>query len=120
LALLPPGAPTLAASTSMVSAGGSVTLTWSSLNASSCTASDDWSGTLPTSGSKTVSPSAVGTATYMLSCSNAVGSASTSVVLSVVAAAAPAHSGGGGGIDEVTLLALATFWLIRQQRRRQA
>ena len=40
-----------------VTAGQSVNLTWSSTNASSCTASDGWSGTRPTSGSQAVAPS---------------------------------------------------------------
>jgi subtilase family protein len=119
LALLPPGAPSLTASATSLSEGGSATLTWSSLNTSACTASGAWSGTLPTSGSQSVSPTAVGIATYTLSCSNAVGSASTSVMLSVAAVAPAPHSGGGGAIDELTLLTLSVSWVMRQLRRRR-
>jgi hypothetical protein len=118
LALLPPGAPSLTPSATSVAVGGSVTLTWSSLNTGGCTASGNWSGSLPSSGSQNVSPTAPGTATYTLTCSNAVGSADASVMLSVVAAAPP-HSGGGGAIDGLTLLGLMALWLMRQLHGRR-
>lgn len=119
LALLAPGPPALTASATSVTTGSSATLTWSSPNATSCTASGGWSGTLANSGSQSVTPSTVGTATYTLACMNSVGSsASSSVMLSVVAPA-PAHSG-GGAMDELTLLALAGLWLGRQARQRRA
>ncbi|MDE2150334.1 MAG: hypothetical protein KGJ55_11020 [Gammaproteobacteria bacterium] len=41
-------------------AGGSSTLTWSSSNATSCSASGAWSGAEPVSGSQTVSPTLAG------------------------------------------------------------
>jgi hypothetical protein len=118
LALLPPGAPTLTASAASVTMGNSVTLTWASLNTSSCTASGGWSGTLATSGSQSVSPTGVGTATtYTLTCSNAVSSANSSVSVNVLAVPAPAPShSGGGGFDVLTLVALAGFWLLRRTR----
>ena len=61
-----PGAPaptaTLSASPTTVDAGGVTTLTWSSSNAESCTASGGgWSGTLPGSGSEVVGPLDQGT-----------------------------------------------------------
>jgi Subtilase family len=117
LALLPPGPPKLSSSVSSVTVGGSATLTWSSLNTSSCTASGGWNGSLPTSGSQSVTPSTVGTATYTLTCSNAVGSADSSVNLDVVVPA-PASHGGGGALDEMTLLALVAMYLMRQLRNR--
>ena len=55
-----------------------VTLTWSSTNANSCTASGAWSGTKGTNGSQSVSVPQAGTNTYSLSCSNATSSASNS------------------------------------------
>ena len=55
-----------------------VTLTWSSTNANSCTASGAWSGAKGTNGSQSVSVPQAGTNTYSLSCSNATGSASNS------------------------------------------
>lgn len=81
----PPPRPTatISASTSAVVLGNSVTLTWSSANANSCTASatpteSDWSGAKGASGSQSVSPQAVGTSMYSLTCSGAGGSASAS------------------------------------------
>jgi hypothetical protein len=117
LASVPPGAPTLTLSTSSITVGKSATLTWSSINTSGCAASGDWSGSLASSGSQSVTPSAVGSQTYTLTCSNAVGSASGSVMLSVIAA--PAAHSGGGSIDEVTVLMLLALWLTRETRRRR-
>jgi hypothetical protein len=123
LALLPPGAPTITGPSSQVVVGNPATLTWSSLNTTGCTASGDWSGALAASGSQTVTPSAAGTATYTLTCSNAQGSASSSVMLDVVtmlpATQTPAHSG-GGAFDGWTVGSLMTLWLIRQRRQRLA
>src|SRR5438270_12138541 len=48
----PPPTVSLAASATDVRTDGPVTLTWSSTNASSCSASGAWSGSLATSGSK--------------------------------------------------------------------
>ena len=58
----------LTASASSVVAGSPVTLTWSSTNATSCTASGDWSGAKGASGSETVTPATEGSETYTLSC----------------------------------------------------
>jgi len=106
LAQLPPAAPNLAVNTASVVLGGSATLSWSSINSSLCTATGDWSGTLATTGSAHVTPSAIGTASYTLTCANAVGSAHSTVTLSVVATAPASHSG-GGGFGGGTLLLLA-------------
>jgi Galactose oxidase, central domain len=74
---------TISASPSTVTVNGSVTLTWSSTNATSCTASaspseSDWSGQVTTNGSQPVTPVSVGTITYSLQCSGTGGSASES------------------------------------------
>ncbi|NGZ84265.1 DUF3443 family protein [Duganella aceris] len=61
-------------------------LSWSSANATSCTASGAWSGTKATSGSVTVTPGAVGNFTYSLACSGDGGTANASAALSVTAA----------------------------------
>ncbi|HEV8398076.1 MAG TPA: PKD domain-containing protein, partial [Vicinamibacterales bacterium] len=66
-----------------IAAGQPVTLTWSSTNASSCTASEGWSGTRPTSGSQDVAPTA--TTTYILTCMGIGGAASTSLLVTVTA-----------------------------------
>lgn len=68
----PPLIPTVSvnASPATVSSGSLVTLTWSSTNATACTASGAWSGTRPTAGSEQVGP-LTQSATYSLSCSGA-------------------------------------------------
>ena len=72
----------LSASPISVSSGGSSILTWSSTNATSCTASGAWSGSKATSGSQ--STGALNTSnTYTLSCSGSGGNASQSVTVSV-------------------------------------
>jgi hypothetical protein len=51
---------------------GSVTLTWTSTDATSCEATADWSGSRPTSGSRTISGLTEGRI-YEISCFNAAG-----------------------------------------------
>lgn len=84
-----PPAVTLAASSSSITAGQSSTLTWSSTNATSCTASGAWSGSQATSGSKSVAPAA--TSTYTLTCTGAGGSATANATVTV--------STGGGTLN---------------------
>jgi hypothetical protein len=128
-ALIPPGAPTMSTSASSVVLGSPATITWSSINATSCSASGSWSGSLATSGSKTVTPSAVGTAAYTLTCANASGSsAASSVSVTAAAAAAPqsvataaapqSSSGGGGSFGLGMLLGLGAIGLVRVRRTR--
>jgi uncharacterized protein (TIGR03118 family) len=70
---MPPPAPTitLAVQPTTIVAGQSATVTWSTSNATSCTASGAWSGNEPTSGSMVVTPATAGTSTYTLTCVNA-------------------------------------------------
>jgi hypothetical protein len=77
----------LTATPASISPGGSATLSWSSTNATSCTASGGWSGSKATSGSQTVSPS--GTTTYTLTCSGSSSSASDSETITVAGSSAP-------------------------------
>jgi subtilisin family serine protease len=112
LALLPPAPPAMALSPTAVTVGGSATLSWSSVNTSACSASGNWSGALPTSGSQTVTPTSAGSYTYTLSCSGSGGSNSNSVVLT---ARAVGTGGGGGGFDRLWLLALASALLLRRR-----
>jgi hypothetical protein len=73
--ILPLPTVTLTASPQVVAAGGSSTLTWTSSNATSCTASGAWSGSVGLSG--TQSTGAVGaTTSYSLMCSGAGGASS--------------------------------------------
>ena len=86
----PPPAPTvtITTSSSSITPGQTLTLTWSSTNATSCTASaspseGDWSGTHATSGSQSVTPASVGTINYTLMCTGAGGSGSGAVSATV-------------------------------------
>jgi hypothetical protein len=118
-ALLPqvaPAAPTLTLASSSIAAGSSTTITWSSANTTSCTASGSWSGALATSGSQTVKPTAQGTDTYTLACANAAG-ASPAASVNLTVTAAPS-SGGGGGLDMLSVLGLAGIGAARFFRLR--
>jgi acyl dehydratase len=64
----PAPAVAFSASPTTIVVGGDPTLTWSSTNASFCTASGAWGGRLATSGKQVVSPTA--TSTYHLECTN--------------------------------------------------
>jgi len=80
---------TLSANPTSVQTGGSATLSWSSTNASGCSASDGWAGTKSTSGSESVGP-LQSTSSFTLTCSSSsLGSSSRTVVVSVAAPAAP-------------------------------
>jgi hypothetical protein len=68
---------TLTASPASVSRGGTITLSWSSTDATSCTASGNWFGTRPTAGSESIAIS--NSVTFTLTCSGDGGSASSSV-----------------------------------------
>jgi uncharacterized protein (TIGR03437 family) len=65
----------------IIPAGQSATLTWSSTSAISCSASDGWSGSRPTSGTQRVTPAAAGYYTYTLTCTGSGDTSSQSVVL---------------------------------------
>ena len=67
----------------------SATLSWTSTNADSCTASGDWSGSKPTSGSEDTG-NLTSSKTYVITCTGAGGSASDSVTIYVGAQPVPA------------------------------
>ena len=118
-----PAAPTLTLASSSITMGSSTTLTWSSANNQGCTASGSWSGAQATTGSLTVTPTAVGTDTYTLLCTNHLGaSPATSVTLSVKAAAPTGSPGGGGGgaLGVATLLGLLGMCGERVRRSRRS
>src|SRR3989344_1659175 len=85
----PPGAPTLSlfASPTSITSGGSSTLSWSSTNATSCSASGAWTGSKSTSGSQVVTPTV--TSTYSLTCTGSGGSASQSTTVTVTTTPPP-------------------------------
>jgi len=85
--IVPSVGPTLNlwASPTSISSGQSPTLVWSSPEATSCSPSGGWSGAKRISGSEVVRPTQ--TTTYILTCSNAGGSTTKSVVVTVSAPA---------------------------------
>lgn len=122
LALIPPGTPALSVTPVAVTIGSSATLTWSSINAASCTATGAWSGSQATSGTLTVKLTSGATETYSLTCSNAAGTSSAARVeltnsAALVGNAVP-QSGGGGSIDWLLLAGLAGIGARRGRRAR--
>jgi hypothetical protein len=122
-ALVAPAAPTLKLAATSIPSSSTTSITWSSVNATSCAASGSanavssgWmSGTLSATGSDTLTPVTTGTYTFTLTCSNAAGtSPATSVTLTVTAA--PVIGSGGGALDSLTLLGLAGLGLARLLR----
>jgi hypothetical protein len=81
----PPSLPsvTLDVSPAFITVGGTAVLSWSSSNATSCTAAGQWSGARATSGSVTVAPGTPGNFTYSLTCTGPGGSFTASKVLPV-------------------------------------
>jgi hypothetical protein len=115
LAALPLGAPTLSISPTAVTVGSGATLTWASYGTTGCTASGSWSGAEATSGTMTVTPSAVGTLSYTLACTGASGSGPAATVTLMVESAAGHH--GGGLLDGATLALLLMLLLLAVRAR---
>ncbi|HUO68864.1 MAG TPA: GDSL-type esterase/lipase family protein, partial [Gammaproteobacteria bacterium] len=82
-----PSAPTvsLTATPASVASGATTQLSWTSTNATSCTASGGWSGSQPTSGSAT-SAAITTTTTFTLTCAGAGGSGSDSKTVAIIGA----------------------------------
>lgn len=62
---------TLSASNEIVPANSEFIVSWSSTGATSCTASGDWSGSIPLSGSQTFRPTQVGIRQFSITCGGA-------------------------------------------------
>jgi hypothetical protein len=90
---------TLNASPLAIIAGATSTLTWSSADSDSCTASNGWSGAMATSGNEIVSPLA--TTTYSLSCVGGGGATSSAVTIGVTPTSSPTQNIGHMVISEV-------------------
>jgi len=119
-ALVMAQAPTLSLtpSATSVNSGGSVTLTWSAQNATSCTAKNGWTGTQQVQGTFQT-PALTTNTVFTLSCTGPGGTTSQSVTITVNTSP-PAKSGGGGGsIDETVVLGLATLLARRLLARRK-
>lgn len=84
----PPPAVTIAVAPSSIVLGQSATITWSSTNATGCTATGAWSGARSPSGSQPVTPSGSGTSSYGLSCTGPGGTTTQSATLTVSTAPA--------------------------------
>jgi len=80
-----PTAVALSGNPAAVTSGASSTLTWSSTNATGCTASGGWSGGRPTSGSASTGPLGA-TTTFSLTCTGIGGSATSSATVAVTGA----------------------------------
>ena len=65
-----------------IDSGTAATLSWSSTNATSCSASGDWSGSKPPNNSESTG-NLTSTRFYSITCSNSAGSANDSVVVNV-------------------------------------
>jgi YD repeat-containing protein len=78
----PPPTVSISANPSLVSSGNSSTLTWSSTNATSCTASGAWSGAKPSSGTQSTGAVNV-TSTFSLTCTGGGGNATGSATVRV-------------------------------------
>ncbi|MCA9325826.1 hypothetical protein KDA23_07275 [Candidatus Saccharibacteria bacterium] len=78
---------TISVSPASIGTGSSATISWSATNSpTSCTASGSWSGSKSASGSASTGViSSAGTNTYTLSCTNAVGTGSSSDTLTIIA-----------------------------------
>ena len=90
----PAPAPTLAfsANPTDITTGGSALLSWSTMNAGSCTASDGWSGTKTANGTEQIT-NIQATTTYTLTCASAsAGGGSTAPLSVVVTVTAPPAS----------------------------
>jgi hypothetical protein len=86
-----PPSVSLSATPSSVISGNSSTLSWTSANATACTASGGWSGSKSANGSE-VRPNLTATATYTLTCTGSGGSAAQSVTVTVNPAPMPTVS----------------------------
>jgi hypothetical protein len=106
----------LSANPTNLTVGQPTTLTWSSSNAMSCSASSNgtgWTGTKPTSGSTVVTDSTVGLITYTLACAS--GPQSVQATTQVFDNAQPQQKGGGGALDLLSLFSLLGILGVRSR-----
>ena len=109
---------TLTASAGTIDSGAKATLTWTSTDASSCTASDGWSGTVATSGTQD-SAALTADTTFTLTCIGDGGTTVASTVVHVTQPSSGSGGGGGGAFDPLALLALAASVAAAHARRRR-
>ena len=118
-----PNIPTVSlnADSTRVDSGGTTRLTWSSTDATTCTASGAWSGAKAAIGNE-VTIALSTQSTFNLECTGAGGSSSTQLTVDVNAPSSSGGGGGGGGrMSETFLLALlaaAAFRAVTMRARR--
>jgi hypothetical protein len=106
----------LTSSVASAVADSAITLTWTSSNAGSCTASGgNWIGSKATSGGSEVIILPA-TTTYTLSCTGTGGVKAQSVT--VTATPKPSSSGGGGALDMALLMLSGALAAARMRKRR--
>ncbi len=110
-ATVPLPAISLTATPATIATGGSSTLNWTVLNATSCTTSGAWSGSRPTTGTQSTG-TLNATASYTLTCTGAGGSNASTVSVNVVNNNAPTANAGADRIANmgsvVTLVGAAS------------
>ena len=89
---------TISSDPSIVASGGSTTITWSSTNATACTASGAWSGTEPVSGTHGTGALTADT-TYTLNCTGPGGSTQQSTTVTMSVPTALACTGNSGPLS---------------------
>jgi hypothetical protein len=108
---------TLTATPNPVKVGSTVTLTWTVTNATSCVASDGWSGSRkPADNPFTTAPINTAT-TFTLACSGDGGTTTKSVTVTTEAQTSGGKRG-GGAIDRTLLLGLGLCLVLAASRRR--
>lgn len=107
---------TFSAAPATIAPQGTATLTWSSTGATTCVASNGWTGTRATSGTATSAALATQT-TFTITCTGPGGSANASATVNV---STPADdSGGGGQLDFLLLALVAAVWIARMLAQRK-
>ena len=79
-----PNINSFSASATSITVGESVTLSWSTTNAETCSASGDWSNSIETNGNETLTLDTVKTYSFTLTCSGAAGTNNAVSSISVV------------------------------------
>lgn len=108
----------LTADAASVVYNGSTVLNWSTVDATSCTATGAWNGARPVSGSETLS-GLTASGVYTLECTGAGGTSAQSVTITVLPESAPpAKPGGGGALDGLLFACLPALLASGFWRRR--
>jgi hypothetical protein len=108
---------TLSVAPTTIQTGQTATLTWTSANATGCTASGAWTGSQAGSGTQSVTPSSAGAQSFAISCTGPGGTANASATLTVTAPPPPpstsgSSGGGGGGGGSLSTWDLLAFGLL--------